>query len=188
MRYTTALLSALLAVHSPVVFAGSGPALKSSYATVHLNATVNESLSVVSAAPSVNFSLAPRSITRADEPLSITTSWNLDANRTAVVVSAFFSDPASALSNRAGAAGVARISSSEILGRAATGTARSFTSFATTTGGKGGLEIFRQPLIPHVNDLDSRTDVLELQVDLRGHARLAAGHYEGVLTLVAQAY
>lgn len=191
MRCRTAVFAMLLACGSPGVLAGSNPALKSSAATVHLSATVDERLSVVSATPSVHFLLAPQTIAHADRPLAITTSWNLDPNRSEVVVRAFFSDPASALATQESAAAVDRISGSEVFARAATGTPRAFTSFATTgssAGPTGGLEIFRQPLHPGVNDQDSRTDVVELQLDLRSRARLSAGHYDGVLTLVAQAY
>ena len=190
MRYTIGLLCVLLSAASPAAFGGSGPAVKSSYATVYLNATLNERLSVVSATPSVSFSLEPQSVNLADRPITITTSWNLNADRTAVEVSAFFDDPASALAAQ-GNPVEARISSAEIFGRTAAGTPRSFTPFLSmVTNGTphGGLEIFRQELTPGVNDFASRTDAVELKIDLTSLPRLAAGHYQGVLTLVAQAY
>lgn len=184
MRYQLAVLTLFLAAAPPLLAARNSP-LKSSSVAIHIVATVNERLSLVSATPYLSFALRPRMVAEADRPLIITTSWNLDANRTGVVVTAFFSDPAHALSPR-GSAAQAAIPGSRILARAPAG---DFASFARTASPQpGALEIFRQRLTPRVNDLDSRTDVIEFQVDLRGQSQLAAGDYEGDLTLVAQAY
>jgi len=187
MRYRFALLTLALTAALPLLAARNSP-LKSSSVAIHITATVNERLSLVSASPSISFSLRPRRVAEADRPLIITTSWNLDANRTGVVVTAFFSDPVHALSPRGGAAAQEAIPGSRILARAPAGEFASFARTASPQPGEGALEIFRQRLTPRVNDLDSRTDIIEFQVDLRGRSQLAAGDYEGDLTLVAQAY
>jgi len=95
MQLDRALLCILFAI-SPAAFAGSGP-VRSSTTSVALNATMNESLTVVTATPSVTFELQPRTVVAGDQPVMITTSWNLNSSRTRVVLNAFFSDPASAL-------------------------------------------------------------------------------------------
>lgn len=189
MRFGKTLLCALLAI--PVaVFAGTGPTLHSSTASVVLNATMNESLTVVTATPSVTFELQPLAVIAGNQPVMITTSWNLNSSRTRVVLDAFFSDSANALTTSDGNGDI-KISSAEIYGRSATGTLTTYTAFARPTPNgpsNGGFEIFSQALTAGVNDLGSRTDSVELHIDLRNHPRLSAGHYQGVLTLIAQVF
>jgi hypothetical protein len=189
MRFGKTLLCALLAT-PPAIFAGTGPALYSSTASVALNATMNESLSVVTATPSVTFELQPQAVIAGNQPVMITTSWNLNASRTKVVLNAFFSDPANALTASDGNGDI-RIPSVEIFGRSATGVLTTYTAFARPTPSgpsNGGFEVFSQSLTAGVNDLGSRTDSVELQIDLRNHPRLSAGRYHGVLTLIAQVF
>ena len=166
-RWGTALVAVLLMGGSRLA-CGSGPALKSSGATVLLIATVNERLSLVSARPA---GLEPQRLLRRDEPLLITTSWNLNPARNGVVVRAYLSGDADDRNGR-GAPALRGISGAGGL--------------LWLEG--GGVEVFRQPLTRGVNDLDSRTDAFEVQRILRDRMRAAAGDGDGVLTLVAEAY
>ncbi len=189
MRLGKTLPSILLTI-SPAAFAGTGPALHSSTASAALNATMKEPLKVVQAAPSVTFELQPQTIVVGNQPVTITTSWNLNASRTKVVLNAFFSDPANALTASDGNGDIS-IPSAEIFGRSATGAPATYAAFARPTPNgpsNGGFEIFSQSLAAGVNDLGSRTDSVELRIDLRNHPRLSAGHYHGVLTLIAQVF
>ena len=183
-RYGKFVLLAALAAPAYGVSAG-GPPLKSTTVAVQLRATVSERLSLVSGTDLVGFSLRPRELARGDRPVIFTTSWNLERTRTAVVVSAYFEGDVALTA--AGAAGNgARIAPDEVKGRADSGTYAALTGAVRWPG--VGMELFRQPLRPGVNDMSSRTDELELEVDLTRRALLASGQYEGVLTLVAEAY
>ena len=122
-------------------------------------------------------------------PLRVVTSWNLDPARTASVkLVAFFETPARALAAELGA-----IPASSVLGRVPTGGPKSFAPF---TGGPVGTEhgqvgaaggtlvLFAQP-IAGGNAVGSRTDELQMRIDLSGLPDLPPGTYTGTLDLVA---
>jgi hypothetical protein len=122
-------------------------------------------------------------------PLPLATSWNVDPARTAsVTLVAYFEVP-----SRAMASGIAAIPATMIYGRVPGGGAQSFTSFAqgpvmTGTGAigtaGGTLVLFRQP-IDAAHGRGSRTDDVQLRLDLSGSPALPAGSYTGTLNLVA---
>jgi len=122
-------------------------------------------------------------------PLPVVTSWNLDPSRTASVrLVAFFDAPARALATELGA-----IPASSVFGRVPTGGPKSFAPF---TGGQvvagGGmlgvagatLVLFAQP-ISGGNAVGTRTDELQVRIDLSGMPDLPPGTYTGTLNLVA---
>lgn len=186
IRTANAVLLAMLVAGGPAAFGGSGPVLKSAATAVQLRAAVQERLSLVSDRQWVAFSLAPRRVAPGDRPVSLTTSWNLEPTRTAVVVSAFFEDAGGALTATRSPAERDRIAPGDVWGRASMGPFTSFSGAVSLSGHR--MELFRQPLKPGVNDRASRTDELELEIDLTRRALLAAGAYQGELTLVAEAY
>ena len=122
-------------------------------------------------------------------PLPVVTSWNLDPARTASVrLVAFFDAPARAL-----AAALGTIPASHVLGRVPTGGPKSFAPFTggpVATGGGmlgsagGTLVLFAQP-IAGGNAAGSRTDELQMRIDLSGLPDLPPGTYTGTLNLVA---
>lgn len=122
-------------------------------------------------------------------PLPVITSWNLDPARTASVrLVAFFETPAHALAAELGA-----IPAGRVLGRVPTGGPKSFAPFTgdpVATGGGmlgaagGTLVLFAQP-IAGGNAVGSRTDELEMRIDLSGLPDLPPGTYTGTLNLVA---
>jgi hypothetical protein len=122
-------------------------------------------------------------------PLPVVTSWNLDPARTASVrLVAFFETPARALAAELGA-----IPASSVLGRVPTGGPKSFAPFTAgpvATGGGmlgavgGTLVLFAQP-IAGGNAVGSRTDELQMRIDLSGLPDLPPGTYTGTLNLVA---
>lgn len=121
-------------------------------------------------------------------PVSITTEWTLGATASTVDLVGYFPSASAALSGPA-----YDIASSRVNGRMITGRAVTFAPFdGREAGGVGTpgatLHLFRQPIVAQVNGIGTRTDDLELQLDLRGLPKLPSGTYRGTLTLRAVAY
>lgn len=122
-------------------------------------------------------------------PLPVVTTWNVDPARTAAVtLVAFFDVP-----DRALAADLGAIPASSVFGRVPTGGPKSFAPFtgspveagAGRLGAAGGtLVLFAQP-IAGGNAIGSRTDELQVRIDLSGMPDLPPGTYTGTLNLVA---
>jgi hypothetical protein len=118
-------------------------------------------------------------------PVVIQTSWNFNPGQTNTVdLVAYFSVPAQALVGPS-----TQIPSSRIKGRMTTGIPATYT--AITQNGVGGvgtaggsLQLFSVN-INGANKNASRTDNLDLQLDLVGAAALPAGSYAGVLNIQA---
>jgi hypothetical protein len=121
-------------------------------------------------------------------PVQIQTQWNLHpGSSNAVAVVAYFTNPA-----RAMASGTNYIPSAWIRGRVATGTPTAYTPItqaAVVAGGQtvgtagGSLLLFTQP-ISGKTKAGTRTDNLELQLDLTGRQTLP-GTYTGTLHIRA---
>ena len=118
-------------------------------------------------------------------PVVIQTDWNVNPGQTNTVdLIAYFSIPAQAL-----VGATTQIPSSRVLGRVLTGTPTTFT--AITQNGIGGVGTAGGSLplfaltITGANKIDSRTDNLDLQLDLVGFPTLPAGAFVGVLNLRA---
>jgi hypothetical protein len=118
-------------------------------------------------------------------PVVIQTDWNVNAGQTNTVnLIAYFAVPAQAM-----VGGATQIPSSRILGRMPTGLPTTFT--AITQNGIGGigtaggsLQLWSQN-ITGSNKNASRTDNLNLRLNLVGFPTLPAGAYAGVLNLRA---
>jgi hypothetical protein len=161
--------------------------LNSNTATVILNATLAESLTVAATPSTVSIPLVSGGIGAGTAPVAITTSWVLSASRTAVTLVGYFSSATVALTN--GAATPSNIPASEVLGQVTTGTPTAFSPF-TQTGPLGtagaGLTLFSQPLTGANRDAN-RTDNLNLEINLASQPQLPAGTYTGTLNIQAQA-
>lgn len=161
--------------------------INSNQASVTLNATLPESLTILASPSNVNFTLAAGSTANGSAPVAITTSWVLASNRAAVHLYAWFATPAAALTD--GGSPANNIASSMVYGQVTTGTPTAFTPFtqsdALGTAG-GGLALFTQA-ISSTNRASSRSDNLSLQINLSNLLQLPAGSYTGTLTLQAQA-
>jgi hypothetical protein len=115
----------------------------------------------------------------------IQTDWNVQPGQTNTIdVVAYFTTPAQAL-----VGGATQIPSSRVEGRMLTGTPVTFT--AITQNGIGGvgtaggsLQLF-SVIIAGSNKNASRTDNLDLRLNLVGFPTLAASSYTGVLNLRA---
>lgn len=175
---------ALFALATSVTFA---QALNSNTATVTLNATLNESLTVAATPSNVNFTLLSGGIATGSAPVAMTTSWILKNSRTTVSLIGYFSSASAALSD--GATTPTNIPTSEVLGQVTTGTPTSYTAFTQTAalGPAGaGLTLFTQT-ISNTNRAASRNDNLNLEINLTSQPQLPAGSYTGTLNLQAQA-
>jgi hypothetical protein len=118
-------------------------------------------------------------------PVVVATQWNLNPGQTVTVnLMAYFSVPSQALIN-----GAVAIPSSRIRGRVTTGLPVTFTPINQNAVGGigtagGSLQLFSQ-IVTGINKNSSRTDNLDLQLDLVGFPTLAPGTYSGTLNLRA---
>ncbi len=141
----------------------------------------------ISATPSVvMFSLVPRGVASGSSAVAVTTTWGggLCLFTCTINVYAYFANPAAAL---AGGSPVADIPSSSVFGEVPTGTPTSFTAFTQSSpfGGASGLELFSQSWFLYAGT-GSRTDALDLEINLTGLPQLPAGTYSGTLYIQAQ--
>lgn len=179
-------MTALMAVVFSVSSTAFGQ-LNSTAASVAISATLGESLTVSATPATLTFTLAPGTRASASAPVVITTAWTLSPNRSSVVLGGYFTTSQAALSD--GGTPANTIPSADIFGQVTTGTPTAFTAFsqAGPTGpADTGLILFSQAL-NNTNRTSTRTDSLNLQIDLTSIPLLPAGSYTGVLTLQAQA-
>jgi hypothetical protein len=163
-----------------------GQALNSSTASVTLNATLGETLTVAATPSTVNFALVSGGTALGSVPVAITTTWVLAVGRANVILDAYFGTPTAALTF-AGPP-VANIPTSAVLGEDLLGSPTTYTAFTQTNalGSAGtGLQIFSVPLTA-LNRAAVRVDSLLLEIDTSGLV-LPAATYTGTMTLQAQA-
>lgn len=161
--------------------------VNSNTATVSLSATLSESLTVAATPSTVTFPLVAGGTATGNAPVAVTTTWVLSGSRTTVTLIGYFASAAAALAN-AGPP-VVDIPTSEVLGQMTTGTPTTFTAFTQTAplGPAGaGLTLFTQA-ISATNRSSTRTDNLNLQINLTSQPQLPAGTYTGTLNIQAQA-
>jgi hypothetical protein len=160
--------------------AGRAQALNSSFATVNLQANMNESLSVAAGPGTVNFALvAGGGISNGNVPVVIQTQWKLNPGRNRVRLYAYFTSAAAALSN-----GATNIPSSRVLGSANAGPFRTITRPGPFGPGRS-LQLFNQR-IRNNNRTGQRNVQLRLQINTTG-LPLPPGTYTGLLLIQAQA-
>jgi hypothetical protein len=154
--------------------------LTSNVATVALTATKNATLTVSPNASSATLaSITDNSNVNNFSPVSLTTAWNLTAGSSVRLIG-WFATPAQALVN-----GSDVIPSSKVEGRIGATAFAPFTSGAVGGVGVGGgsLQLFSQA-VGVGSYLGSRTDQLDLRLDLTGTTTVA-GDYTGTLNLQA---
>ncbi|HET9465351.1 MAG TPA: hypothetical protein VFO71_07475 [Gemmatimonadales bacterium] len=129
--------------------------------------------------------IADNAVTNFPSPVVIQTGWNLNPGQTNTVdLVAYFSLPVQAM-----AGGSTLIPASRVLGRMTTGLPTTFTAIAQNGIGGigpagGSLHLFSVN-IGGANKTASRTDNLDLQLNLVGFPPLPAGTYAGVLNIRA---
>lgn len=175
----------LLALSAILAF--RAPELSAQAQIISLAATKPSALSVTIQSGGVQIiaGVADNAVNNFPSPVVIRTDWDVNPGQTNTVnLLAYFSLPAQAL-----VGGATQIPSSRILGRMTTGLPVAFT--AMTQNGIGGfgtpggsLQLFSVN-IGGGNKTGTRTDNLDLQLNLVGFPPLAAGAYAGVLNVRA---
>jgi hypothetical protein len=180
-----ALFTRVLAGSSALVLLSAGVAqgqvgLTSNVATVALTATKAATLTVSPNASTATLaSITDNSNVNNFTPVSLTTAWNLTAGSSVRLIG-WFATPAQALAN-----GTDLIPSSKVEGRVGAAAYAPFTSGAVGGVGVAGgsLQLFSQA-VGAGSYFGSRTDQLDLRLDLTGTTTLA-GDYTGTLNLQA---
>jgi hypothetical protein len=172
-------LAAVLLLGSTI--SAPAAALNSNFFTVNLQANAKESLSVTAAPALVNFLLLPAGgISNGNVPVSIHTSWVLQAGRTRVRLYIYFASAPAALTDGAGT----NIPSSRVLGSVNGGAFRTITR-NSPFGAARSLRLFNQ-VITNANLNGARTDSLAMQINTTA-LLLPAGIYTGLLIIQARA-
>jgi hypothetical protein len=177
---------AFLAAGSGLLPSAALAQVNSNIANVNLNATLGESLTLtVNSGSTVNFALAAGGVADGDVPVSITTDWTLGALRTSVLLYGYFDSPLSALDDGAGN----DILSANVMGRMSTGIPVVYLPFIETTlvGPPGGSLLLFTEIVALLNLTGTRTDNLDLRINLASLPVIPAGNYTGILRLRAQA-
>ena len=181
----------LLVPGAAVVFgageAGAQAGTGSPARIIALAATKTSQLSVIvgSGAVQTIASLTDNAVNNFPTPVVITTSWDVNPGQTNTVnLMAYFTTPAQALVGPA-----TQIPASRVLGQMTTGLPVAFTAITQNAVGGvgtagGSLRLFAQN-ITGANKKTSRTDNLNLQINLTGFPTLAPGLYSGTLNLKA---
>jgi hypothetical protein len=140
------------------------------------------SLGIAATPASLNFNLVSGGIATGSAPISVTTTVSGVGLLSTMVVNAYFAS-ANALTDGAGNV----IPSSAIYGRCSTCIPAAYTAFTqySTFGANSSLTLLNsQSLLTLVGG--SRTDSLQLQIDLSSLPQTPAGNYSGTLLLMAQ--
>jgi hypothetical protein len=169
------------------VFALRARGLSAQAQVISLAATAPGALNVTvtSGAAQTIAGVTDNAVNAFPSPVVIQTSWNVSPGQTNTInLVAYFTTPAQAL-----VGGATQIPSSRVEGRMLTGIPVAFT--AITQNGIGGVGTAGGSLrlfavnISGANKDASRTDNLDLQLNLVGFPTLGAGAYAGVLNLRA---
>jgi hypothetical protein len=146
------------------------------------------SMTVTASPSSVNFRLVSRGIATGSNAINITTTWggSLCLLSCTINLYAYFSGANAALSG--GGSPVASIPAAEVLGQVPTGSPTSFTAFTQSNplGGAGASLLLFQQSFFLITGGGSRTDALNLEINLANQPQLPAGSYSGTLYIQAQ--
>jgi hypothetical protein len=142
-------------------------------------------VTVTSGAVQTIAGLTDNAINNFPSPVVIQTDWNVNPGQTNTMnLVAYFTTPAQAM-----VGGTVQIPSSRILGRVLTGNPTSFTAISQNgvggVGAAGGSLLLYSLNINGTNKIATRTDNLDLRLNLVGFPTLPTGLYSGVLNLRA---
>jgi hypothetical protein len=178
-------LVALLALSAPLALRARE--LSGQARVISLAATAPSALSVTvtSGASQTIAAVTDNAVNSFPSPVVIQTSWDVNPGQTNTMnLLAYFTAPAQAL-----VGGTVLIPSSRILGRMVTGAPTTFTPINQNgvggVGSAGGSLLLFSININGTNKTATRTDNLDLQLNLVGFPTLPAGSYSGVLNLRA---
>ena len=156
--------------------------INSGAATIALNATLSESVSVNLSANAVNFTLAAGSTSNpGSTSVTATTAWTLKPSRGSLNIYAFFSSSAAALTDGSGN----NIPSSSFQ---ISDNGGAFTALTNTTpfgGANAGLQLGSVRILGN-NKQGTRTDNMNFNINLAPLPNLPAGTYTGTVTIQVQ--
>jgi hypothetical protein len=172
-------LSAALALRAPELSAQAH--------VISLAATAPSTLSVTVTSGAVQniAAVTDNAINSFPTPVVVQTAWNVNPGQTNTLnLVAYFTTPAQAM-----VGGAVQIPSSRIQGRMLTGSPTAFTAISQNgvggVGTAGGSLLLFSISINGTNKDASRTDNLDLRLNLVGFPTLPPGSYSGVLNLRA---
>jgi hypothetical protein len=165
--------------------AALGPVQVISLAAARINTL---SVSVTSGSVQTITAVQDNAVNSFPTPAVITTQWDVNPGQVnSISLVAYFTTPSQAL-----VGGTVQIPSSRVLGRMTTGLATTFTAFtqaavagAGTAG--GSLQLFSENISGPNKGTLTRTDNLDLQLNLVGFPDLPVGVYTGTLNIRAVA-
>lgn len=164
----------------------AGAQFLSGLSGVTLNATTATSLTIaITSGTSMNFALIQGGQANGSTAAAITTSWNVNPGQTGTVrLYAYFNTPATAL-----AGSTYDIASTYVEGRVTTGLPVTFTPFTQTNpvGPAGGSLLLFSETITGTNKNRTRTDNLDVRVNLTTSPVVPTGTYTGTLRIQARA-
>ena len=167
---------------------GAGQAIRVVRSQAVTPNTAVGSLTVTASPSSVNFHLVSRGVASGSNAVNITTSWggSLCLLTCTINLYAYFSGANSALSG--GGSPAVSIPASEVLGQVPTGSPTSYTAFTQSNplGGAGASLLLFQQSFFLITGGGSRTDSLNLEINLANQPQLPAGSYSGTLYIQAQ--
>jgi hypothetical protein len=147
-------------------------------------AALSGSVSMTAAPAFVSFQLVAQGVAASSSGVEVTTTWTGLTRLSRLNLYGFFSSAAAALS---GGSPPESIPSSAVLGQVLTGSALRYTPFMQSnpvTGAGASLLLYCE--LFSRGGTGSRTDTLNLEIDLKDLPHLPAGTYAGTLFLQAQ--
>jgi hypothetical protein len=145
---------------------------------------ISGTLSLSATPAAVNFTLVHSGTAPGSSGVTITTTFSGLGIGTTMDLYAYFASPTSALTDGHSPADL--IPSSAVLGQVTTGLPTAYTAFTQTTpfnAAACGLHLY--DATSSFNTGTTRTDVLNLEINLSGVPTLPAGAYTGTITLQA---
>ncbi len=163
----------------------AGQAVRVGRSAVMPGATIGGSVSVTAAPAFVTFQLVPQGVAASSSGVSVTTTWTGLTRLCRLNLYGFFSGAGAALSG--GGSPAANIPSFAVLGQVVTGSPVQYTPFTQRNplSGSGASLLFYCELFLN-GGTGSRTDTLNMEINLKDLPQLPAGAYNGVLYLQAQ--
>ena len=162
-----------------------GQAVRVGRSAVMPGSTVGGSVSVTAAPAFVTFQLVPRGVAPSSSGVGVTTTWTGLTRLSRLNLYGFFSGAGAALSG--GGSPVVNIPSFAVLGQVLTGSPLQYTPFTQSNplSGSGASLLLYCELFLN-GGTGSRTDTLNMEINLKDLPQLPAGAYNGVLYLQAQ--
>ncbi|MEK7348820.1 MAG: hypothetical protein AABZ94_08090 [Candidatus Eisenbacteria bacterium] len=186
VRSVRTLGLALGVLASLFVGPSAGAQFLSGLTNVSLNATTASSLTIaIPSGSSMNFTLLQGVPANGSTAAAITTSWNLNPGQIGTIrLYAYFGTPSVAL-----AGSTYNIASNYVEGRMTTGSPVTYTPFTQTNpvGPAGGSLLLFSEAITGVNKNKTRTDNLDVRINLTTSPAVPAGTYTGTLRIQARA-